>query len=252
MAFIIPNATDTGGSQKFANINQAEPDSLDMEALGNMLTACIRSGGAVTNSGNTINIAAGVAIFGGVPYAFNSSSFTNSADVGGTAFTAVVVRLSGTTASVVTLNGSPSTTNPTLPKSASTLTGTYNAASDYSPNTDVLLATVFRSGSTVSGHIVDKRITFTGSLHWSQSTVPTSGQGNNGDLVTVGTTVYVKATGSWFALSSQAVVDEIVPVGGIMMWPALTNPTGTGTRCHLDFVPSTRQCLGCIGYVCSA
>ncbi len=231
MAFIIPNAGDTA-DQKYISLNQAEPDSLDIEALGNMLTSSVRSGGEVTfsGSGTTINIASGVAILNGVPYPFTASSFP-AGTVTGTAFTAVVVRLSGTTASVVALNGAESSTNPVLPKSSSTLTGSYNAATDFSPATDVLLATLLRSSSApTSKSIVDKRVMYSGALTWTQATVPTVSQGNNGDVVTVGTSAYVKASGTWFQASPQVVVDEIMPVGGIMTWPSFKDPTGVGSR----------------------
>lgn len=48
MAFIIPNATDTASGAKYENLDQAEPDSLDFEILGNAGRSGVLSGCAVT------------------------------------------------------------------------------------------------------------------------------------------------------------------------------------------------------------
>ena len=47
MPYIIPNATDTTGGNKYTALDQAEPDSIDFEVLGNGLSGVI-SGGEVT------------------------------------------------------------------------------------------------------------------------------------------------------------------------------------------------------------
>jgi uridine kinase len=104
MALIVPNATATGSSNKYSNINQAEPDSVDFEALGNTLNY-IRSGGGVTVAdGNTVNVAAGVAIINGVPYSFAADNFL-STQATQTRFDLVVVRLAGSTAALTVVAG---------------------------------------------------------------------------------------------------------------------------------------------------
>lgn len=237
MAFLIPNATDTGPGLKFVNINQAEPDSLDIEALGNRSSG-IRSGGGVTQSAGTLTVASGVAVIKGVPYSFNGTTLINSAPVN-SAFTLILVRLNtGTgTASVTTLNGPDSANNPTLPKSRSTAL-LFSAVTDFDPETDVMLATVFRAAptSTLDGHIVDKRIVISGSLQWTQATAPLNAQGENGDIVAVGTKIYLKAAGVWQPQVSQSDVDEIVPVGGVIIWPANTNPPARYLECNGQLV----------------
>jgi hypothetical protein len=240
MAFIIPNATDTGPGLKFVNINQAEPDSLDIEVLGNRSSG-IRSGGAVTQVAGTITVASGVAIIKGVPYSFNGTTLTNSAPVN-SAFTLILVRLNTNTgvASITTLNGPDSANNPTLPKSRSTAL-IFSPVTDFDPETDVSLATVFRAAptSTLDGHIVDKRVVISGSLQWTQATAPLNTQGEGGDIVTVGPKVYLKTAGVWQPQVSQSDVDEIVPVGGVIIWPANTNPPARYLECNGQVVNST-------------
>lgn len=228
MALIVPNATAVGS--KFVNINQAEPDSLDLEILG-LRTSAIRSGGATTQAAGTITVGAGIAIIQGVPYTFTGTSFPNSAPGSGSAFTLIVVRLSGGVATVTTINGADSSSNPTLPPSKSTVT-TFVAADHFDPGTDVALATVFRATpvGTTDGHIVDKRVMYSGSLQWTQATAPTT-EGSNGDIVTVGSQIYVKFAGTWQTLVTQSAGDEIVPIGGVIMWPANTNPSSRYVEC---------------------
>lgn len=240
MAFIIPNATDTGAGLKFVNINQAEPDSLDIEALGNRSFG-IRSGGAVTQSAGTITVSGGVAVIKGVPYSFTGSTLVNSAPVN-SAFTAILVRLntSTSTASVLTLNGPDSATNPTLPKTKSTALA-FNPTTDFDPDTDVLLATVFRASptSTLDGHIVDKRISILGRLHWSQVSAPSNAQGEDGDIVAADSTLYLKSNGSWAAQVSRSELNEIVPIGGVIIWPANTSPGARYLECNGQVVSAS-------------
>jgi hypothetical protein len=80
MALIVPNATATGSGKKYLNINQAEPDSVDLESLGNSANY-IRSGGVITvAASNAVTIATGVAVIGGTPYTFPASTVTDNPD----------------------------------------------------------------------------------------------------------------------------------------------------------------------------
>ena len=171
MALIVPNATDAGTALRYTNINQSEPDSLDIEVLSNTGNY-VRFGGVATQSSGNISISAGVAVIGGVPYAFSSYSFSNSAPVNNQ-FTVAIVRLSGTTASVTTLSGTDSATNPVFPKSKSTATAaelSANTGNLFDPATDVLLCSVWRASpsSTTDGHLVDKRVVKTGPITGAQ------------------------------------------------------------------------------------
>lgn len=251
MAHIIPNATDTGSALRFANINQAEPDALDFEAISNR-SNFIRSGGATTQSGGSITVAAGVAVIAGVPYSFSSFNLTNSVpdvNASNVQFSLLVARLSGGTVSVVKLDGVSSATNPVFPKSSSTAHSSDTPAQQsnyYNPDTDALLCAVYRAaaGSTVDGHLVDKRMMFTGNITWTQVTAPTAGQGINGDVVILSTAtsttnaVYVKAAGTWLQVANQGVVDDIVPVGMVVTWPANTTPPARFAECAGQTLPN--------------
>jgi len=240
MALIVPNATAVGS--KYLNINQAEPDSVDLEILG-LRTSAIRQGGVATASLQNVNISSGVAIIQGVPYTFSAGVFGNTAPSTGSAFTLIVVRLSGGVATVTAINGAESATNPTLPPSRSTISTAFDPALHFDPDTDVALATVFRSGSNQASCLVDKRVMYTGTLQWTQTAVPDNSQGSIGDIVTATSTsqVYFKVgAAEWRTLVTQSNVvvanrspdvDEIVPIGGIIMWPATSTPPSRYVEC---------------------
>ena len=249
MALIIPNATDAGTALRYTNINQSEPDSLDIEVLSNSGNY-IRSGGVATQTSGTIAISAGVAVIGGFPYAFSASTFANSVPVN-SQFTLAIVRLSGSTAAVTTLNGTDSATNPVFPKSKSTATAaelSANTGNLFDPATDVLLCSVWRAApaSTTDGHIVDKRVVKTGPITWTQTTIPTSDSVSiNGDMIVVstasgpGNALYAKVNGAWLALSTQVTTDDITPIGSIIMWPSNASPPSRYLECNGATVTST-------------
>lgn len=221
MALIVPNATATGSSNKYSNINQAEPDSVDFEALGNTLNY-IRSGGGVTvASATTLNVGAGVSIINGVPYSFTAASF-NPATATATRFDLIVVRLSGSTAALTLISGAENDTNPTLPQSTNTLASGTNASVgfNYYPSTDALICSVYRipSGSLTDANIVDKRVINSAPVTYASASVPTSNAKDViGDTVISGGVTYVKTTsGAWSALSTTTDVEGAkIPIGGM-------------------------------------
>ena len=225
MALIVPNATATGSSNKYSSINQAEPDSVDFEALGNTLNY-IRSGGAVTISGsNPITVASGVAVIEGVPYSFATYTFTGAVSPS-TRFDLLVARLSGSTVSVTLLTGTDSATNPTLPQSKSTLaSGVASTSANYDPATDAILATVYTvvSTSLSIASIVDKRIISTAPVTYAVSAVPTTNAKDViGDTAIYNGDSYIKNTSStWAKLTvSTELADAKMPIGAMFAFPS--------------------------------
>ena len=233
MALIVPNATATGSSNKYSNINQAEPDSVDFEALGNTLNY-IRSGGGVTVAGGTtVSVGAGVAIIGGVPYSFTADSFTpNTATA--TRFDLIVVRLAGSTATLTLVSGAENDTNPTLPQSTNTLASGTSASVgfNYYPSTDALICSVYRipSGTLTDANIVDKRVVNSTPVTYASASVPTSNAKDViGDTVISGGVTYIKTTsGAWSALSTTTDVEGAkIPIGSIFAFAGTYNTSAS-------------------------
>jgi microcystin-dependent protein len=232
MAFIIPNATDYA-SGKYASLDQAEPDALDFEILGNRSSGVL-SGCEVTYAG-AINVSAGSVVINNVAYqvsavtalAMPTAPTTNRFDL-------VIVRLNTTTsvASVTTLAGTESATNPTFPKSAvRAIAGTDTVYVD--PATDVVLAAVYRSGSLLStARIVDKRASLKSNISLQGTTAPdNTALGSNGDLYfrsngASSSGVYAKYNNTWNELAKYP-IDPGVPIGSLMMWPLDTDPNSS-------------------------
>lgn len=229
MALIVPNATATGSSNKYSNINQAEPDSVDFEALGNTLNY-IRSGGGVTvASGTTLNVGAGVAVIGGVPYSFTAASFSPDTATA-TRFDLIVVRLSGSTATLTLISGAESDTNPTLPQSTNTLASGTNASVgfNYYPSTDALICSVYRipSGSLTDANIVDKRVINSAPVTYAVSGIPSSSTKDViGDTAIYNGDSYIKNTSStWAKLTTSTEVEAAkIPIGGMFPFAGTYN-----------------------------
>lgn len=140
--FTIPNAPDTDKS----TLDQAEPDRVDFEILGNRRKGVV-SGAAVTSvSGNTVAVASGTIAYEGVDYALasNGSYALSSAPSSGNRFDLVVARYASSAVTLQTIAGTTSSTNPVFPAL---------------PSTDVVLAAILRRAneSIVSNDIIDKR-----------------------------------------------------------------------------------------------
>lgn len=233
MPYIIPNATDTTGGNKYTALDQAEPDSIDFEVLGNGLSGVI-SGGVVTTTAtsNTVRISAGTVVIDGVAYpVLGSDAFSLGTSPASKRFDMVVARKAGSTVTYTLLQGTQSSSNPTFPKSNSNVV--TSSSSNYNPDTDALIAVVYREGATiVSGNIVDKRKLLGTATPYQGSVAPTSTQGSTGDIyVKTGSVapgesgVYVKrsSSGEWTQLA-PAFSSPGIPIGGLLTWIAPTPP----------------------------
>lgn len=239
---IVPNAVDTVGAA-YDVLDQAEPDSIDFELLGQAGKNYVVSGGAVTSNGSAVNInvAASTVVINGAVYGVAASATlalpTAPVDK---RFDLVVARLSGGSASLVVIQGANSATNPTYPKSKTVLNGTaFNGALHYDPDNDVILAAVYRPGSGVvtTARIVDKRV-YTKPIVANQGVgAPTPGTATLGALyknsvAPSGTSsgFYIgNADGSWTELASNSTgsTGPYVPIGAAVGWPSTAAvPTG--------------------------
>jgi microcystin-dependent protein len=248
MPFIIPNATDIPDSNsRFISLDQAEPDSLDFQILGNRATGVV--------SGCKVSVATGsyvvaidpgwVCIDGEVYQVASTPQKALPAVPSATTsrFDLVVARLNTTTntVSLVVLSGSESSSNPTFPKSSDRLntpTGSY-----IEPTTDVVLAAVYRNGSSAISDscIVDKRVNIPSSISIRGSANPSDSVGSDGDFYYRYTTVsgssgtFIKKDGKWVELLLQTESGSVTPIGAIIMWPSnLTTPNPTGKTFWLE------------------
>ncbi len=233
MPLIVPNAGDTTGGNKYAALDQAEPDALDFEILSYVGTGVLTGCAVSSNSSSTsVAVSAGVVVLGGVPYtvAANGSLGLPSSPADNR-FDIVVARISANIASLVVVQGDNSSTNPSFPKSASVLTGSPSLVSNVNFATDVVLAALYRTGATTitSSRIVDKRKMATSSIIDQGATTPNAGYGaGSGSLyyktgAPNGTAsgVFVKSsTGVWIELAQN--VGAHLPIGAAFLWPATT------------------------------
>ena len=245
MAYIIPNATDTTSGNKYAVLDQAEPDSIDLEILGNDKTGVI-SGCAVTptiaGSNSAVSVAGGVVVLNNVVYTVDGNSFLNIAtqpsDSLKSRFDLIVARLNGSTMVLTGLYGTESVLNPTHPKSSSRLVSTLGLEilSYFNPATDVVLASVYRAqGITaiLASHIVDKRRDINTPIAYRSNAYPISTTGDIGDLylrtsaLSNGESgVHVKRDASTWVQLAATPVDPGVPIGTVITWVSPVAPNG--------------------------
>jgi microcystin-dependent protein len=230
MAFIVPNAVDTTGGNRFEALDQAEPDSLDFEVLGKSSSGVV-SGCEVTSNNSDLHVAvsSGVAVLNGTPYIIGANATLSipppPAD---NRFDMVVARVSGNAVALAVIQGDPSATNPTFPKSRSVITGAFDPTKHVDLNTDVVLAAIYRSGSSAvtASRIVDKRVLKTSSLVLQGTGVPSPLIGGIGSLYYrtsapngVESGVWVKSpNGTWIELAQN--VGAHAPIGAVFAWPA--------------------------------
>lgn len=233
MAFIIPNATDTASGAKYENLDQAEPDSLDFEILGNAGRSGVLSGCEVTAlaaSNTAVSVSGGVVILNGQPYIVSGqASFALPAAPTDARFDVIIARISGGAATITAVIGNDELTNPEFPKSANTLASgvTFDPQTNIDFSTDVVLAAVYRQGSQniTTSRIADRRLMHTSTVLDQGTTAPSAGAGSKGSLyyktsVVQGTTasgVYVKnSAGTWIELAQNN--GPQVPVGTVIAW----------------------------------
>lgn len=229
MAYIIPNATETGSGQKYANINQAEPDSVDIEVLGNR-SNWVRSGCEVSIASEQFTVTAGVVVVNNTPYSL--AAVTVGVPIARASIGArtdlVVARLSGSSVSVEVLTGIDTATNPIFPKSKSVVTS-FSSAYNYDPDNDVLLASIYVTASETTGaNLVDKRIVNAAPTVRTAASAPASTAADVlGDVVIVGGIMYVKTgVSTWEAIATRAYTDSAsFPVGSVFAWAGQTGQT---------------------------
>lgn len=203
--FNIPNTPDA------SNQNQAEPDSVDFQILGNQSSGVV-SGMTVTvnGSGSTIDVASGEVLINGVYHAYaGNTNFPVTTFSTSSFFDLVVARFNGTAVTPVVIPGN-SGTNPRFP-----------AIND---STDVVLASIWRTGSTItSNQVVDKRIFVRSTVARTESNTVSSNRGSTGDL-------YVNT--SWTPSATSTASPLSVKVGStwynLSYWPANASITTTG------------------------
>jgi len=236
MAFIIPNAVDTSSGAKFENLDQAEPDSLDFEILGNTGRSGVLSGCAVTSisSSTAVAVSSGTIVINGAPYSISAAaSLAMPTAPLGTRFDLVVARVSSGVASLIVVQGDDDDTNPEYPKTSNTIVGTFSPTTNVNLDTDVVLAAIYRQGTQVitTSRIADKR-TFQSSAIFDQSTsapeseISISAVADAGRLfyrkvAPSGTSsgVYVKGIyGEWYELARN--IGPHLPIGAVVAWPS--------------------------------
>lgn len=248
MSFIIPNAIDTTGSNRFNSLDQAEPDALDFHILGNrttgVLTGCEVTAQTVANY--TVAVSNGYAVLNGNVYAINSNpSLALPTVPSNTRFDIIVGRLTAGSLVLTSITGPDSASNPSFPPTPNRMTTVVGAplTSYINPDTDVILAAVLRSGAAniTRAHIVDKRVnvstpTLRGDI------VPSNTFGSNGDIyyksaVSGPAGLYAKIAGTWIPLTGMTPDEEEapppipivlpgggLPIGALMTWVASTSP----------------------------
>lgn len=233
MAFIIPNATSTASGQKYSAIDQAEPDSLDFEILGNIGNSGVIEGLAVTQaSANTVSVSAGKILLNGSSYPVAANSAVTIAATGSSRFAIVVARVTSGVATIAVVYGNEDGLNPLFPASSSTVLSP--AGNEVNLSTDVVLASVLRSvGQDLStGAIVDKRVMLKQTIFNQGTSAPDPSSGTTGELYfssdqVIGSNsgLYVKSATGWVPLQQN--VGSPVPVGAVIGWPS-TAPVPTG------------------------
>ena len=233
MAFIIPNAVDTSSGSKFENLDQAEPDSLDFEILGNAGRSGVVRGCEVTASSTpsnaTVELSSGVVVIDGLPHAVAATTVSLPASPTETRFDLVVARANGTSADIIVIAGNDDATNPSFPQSRKTLAndGDYDNTIHVDLDSEVVLAALYRSGpnTVTTQRITDRRLLLTTGIVDQGTAAPSVSSGDTGNLfykkgVPTGSSsgVYVKTeSNGWIELAQN--IGSHVPVGGIIAWP---------------------------------
>lgn len=212
--FTIPNTPDS------FNQNQAEPDSLDFQILGNQKSGVV-SGMAVApgSSAQTVAVTAGEVLVNGAYYTYAGGTVLLNAYTSPAFFDIIHARLTGSTVTCYAVRSSTGGTNPRFPSSG---TGTNDVNLD---STDVVLAAVWRvdSGIPVAQTITDKRIFVRSSTARTLTDTVSANRGSTADTYvntawTPGTTTAspfsVKVGSTWYNLS---------------YWTANSNVSTTGT-----------------------
>lgn len=198
--FTIPNTPDA------SNQNQAEPDSLDFQIIGNQKNGIV-SGMAVTpGTGEAVAVASGEVLINGVHYTFGGDTSVELTAYASTNFFDVIYARVDT--GVITCYAAPGTGglgNPRYPSSGS-------GSGQINFNTDVVLAVVWRTGSVAptSGEVVDKRVFVRSNATRTNADTISSNRGSTGDIYvnsawssssTLASPLSVKVGSTWYNLA---------------------------------------------------
>lgn len=235
MPFIIPNATDTTGGNRYASLDQAEPDSLDFEILGNDSSGVIQGLVAteLSTPGSSVAVTSGTIVLNGLVYPVNAATVGFSTSPSNVRFDLVIARKDNTgTMNLIGVPGTNSQYNPTFPVSLSRVAGA-TPENYFDPSTDVVIAAVYRIGSTniLNKHIVDKARRINTAIPYRASTAPTASDGAVGDLYiqtgsipSGGSGLYVKRNTTTWTQLAPAFVDPGVPIGSVITWVSPVTP----------------------------
>lgn len=203
--FTIPNTPEA------YNQNQAEPDSLDFQVLGNHNNGVISGMVVSLNSNGIVDVAAGEVLVNGAYYSSSQGTVTLTAYSTAPFFDVVIARLSGGAITLTKVAGP--TDNPRYPSAGTGATQINDA-------TDVVLAAVWRdSTATTANHIVDKRMLLR-TVPTRVSSTPPSG-GTDGDLFV--NTNWGANTNSATNLDSPLSVKVGSTYYNLLSWPTDTN-----------------------------
>jgi hypothetical protein len=200
--FIVPNANQFGVS--IQSLDQAEPDSLDFEIVGNNRYAVLSglSASFLAASNGSAIVAGGEVIIDGVYGAVSGTTLTFTAPSADPRFDLIVAQNNAGTFSLNTVIGTANATNPVFPAVASTqivLYALYRKSGETFGNNSVvdkrkLTSTVIRSGTGVPPAVgVD------GDLYIRTGFTPALGQSS----------LYVKHSGSWQNLGVYTVIPDV-------------------------------------------
>lgn len=200
--FIVPNANQFGVS--IQSLDQAEPDSLDFEIIGNNRYAVLSGLSATFNaaSNGSATLTSGEVIIDGVYGQVSSDTLNFTAPNVDPRFDLIVVQNTAGTFSLNTVVGTADATNPIFPTVASTQIVLYalyrKSGETFGNNSAVdkrkLTSTVIRSGTGTPPAVgVD------GDLYIRTGFTPALGQSS----------LYVKQSGSWQNLGVYTVIPDV-------------------------------------------
>lgn len=229
MTFVVPNAGDTTSGNRYEAIDQAEPDALDFEVLGNQGSGVV-SGCVVTsnNSSSNVAVSAGTVVLNGVVYPIAAAAALSiPAAPADNRFDLVVVRVTAGVAALTVLQGTNSATNPQYPKSAAVLSGGAGA-NNFIESTDVLLAALYRTGASpvTTSRIVDKTMRrYSTIVNQGSGTPLTNSLPGPGSFYFQTSQPSGTGSGVWVQTSNGEMVElaqnvgSHIPIGGMFMWP---------------------------------
>ena len=233
MGFKIPNYTEAVSAGVG---DQAEPDSVDFQILGNPSNGVVfdltnyATNGVVTKDStptNTVNVAPYKVIIDGVYYHNDSPSITVLLDGGDANKRFDLVVIPKATPLVPTFRkGTSSSTNPQFPTIV---------------DGDVVLAAIYRAGSGAAGYIdtpniVDKRLFISSNSTWINANEPTlvansdGAKAANGDIwITTAnaafgkSNVWVKSAGTWENLAEYTAISSANTANNLVLRDASGN-----------------------------